>query len=601
MLLALLGAAAAGCTPVALPPPAPDQPFDAFVDRVAADWMRADPTAATAQQYFSGSEQDALDRQLTAKDFQYGTPLDPAERAVYVERARAALEELQRYPRRNLDPQQRISAAVLDWQLGDAVRAAQTADDRYVFEQFRGLQIGLVNFMSQTHPIRNARDIDNYLARLAQMGPVLDRGIEQATAREQQGVIPPRFILHATIDGIDRFLAAPAAQNVLVASLDQRAAKLKDLPAADRAAAVAAAGKIVTDSVLPAFHRVRDLLASELAQSTDDAGLWHLPHGAEAYAAALHVNTTTEMTPGEIAELGQREVVRIEREMDGLLRQLGYTEGTVGARFDMLEASVQPPSEPDPRPGLIAEHERILRDAERRSEALFDLHPSAPVQVLREPPFTEKGAAAHYTQPAADGSRPGTVWIPLPGPPYQILEMRTLTYHEGVPGHHFQVALQQELPQIPAFRRKRVFGGLAAFTEGWALYAEQLAAESGWYEGDPRGRLGQLNDELFRARRLVTDTGLHTRRWTRRQAIDYGISPTEVDRYVVMAGQACAYKIGELEILKQRARMQQALGDKFSLKEFNDLLLRTGAVPLAVLGEVVDDDIVAIRAGRPPG
>ncbi len=229
--------------------------------------------------------------------------------------------------------------------------------------------------------------------------------------------------------------------------------------------------------------------------------------------------------------------------------------------------------------------------AEVRAAPLFDLRPSAPVQLLREPPFTEKNAAAHYSAPAPDGSRPGTVWIPLPGPDFRVLELRTLTYHEGVPGHHFQIALQQELPEIPLFRRKRVFGGLSAFAEGWGLYAEQLAVEAGWYRGDAKGRLGQLSDELFRARRLVVDTGLHAQRWTRQQAIDDGISASEVERYVVMPGQACAYKMGELEILAQRAKAQAALGRRFSMKKFHDLLLRTGTVPLAVLGPVVDADI----------
>jgi uncharacterized protein (DUF885 family) len=213
--------------------------------------------------------------------------------------------------------------------------------------------------------------------------------------------------------------------------------------------------------------------------------------------------------------------------------------------------------------------------------------------VRREPPFTEKNAAAHYAAPSPDGSRPGTVWLPLPGPEYDVLAARTLMYHEGVPGHHFQIALQQESAGIPVFRRKRVFGGLAAFAEGWALYAEQLAVEADWYRGDPQGRLGQSYDELFRARRLVVDTGIHALHWTRQRAIDYGISVAEVERYVVMPGQACAYKMGELEILAQRSKAQKALGVKFSMKKFHNLLLRTGTVPLAVLGQVVDADIAA--------
>jgi uncharacterized protein (DUF885 family) len=593
LLLAATAATGALAAPTSPTTSAKPAPFDTFVETLAADWMRADPTAATAAQYFNGSEQDALDRQLTAKDFQYGIPFAGSARSAYVERARKALDRLKHYPRPQLSPVQRVSAAMLEWQMNDALRMAAVADDRYVFEQFRGLHIGLVNFLSQTHPVRNSRDIDNYLARLAQVAPLLDHGIAEATARAAKGVLPPKFIIQKTLDGIDEFLTPEPAKNVLVASLTERTEKLNEVSTADRATAVAAAEAIVRDAILPAFRRVRVLLAEQQAHATDDAGLWRLPHGTEAYAALLRINTTTDMTPDQIHALGLREVARIEGEMDRLLRELGYTEDSVRERYAKLEASMQPPAEPDPRPALLAEHTRILRDAERRAETLFDLRPKAPVRVLREPPFTEKTAAAHYNTPAPDGSRPGTVWIPLPGPAFRILEMRTLTYHEGVPGHHFQLSLQQELPEIPAFRQKRVFGGLSAFSEGWGLYAEHLAAEAGWYEGDPKGRLGQLSDELFRARRLVADTGLHAMHWTRQQAIDYGIPPAEVDRYVVMAGQACSYKIGELEILAQRAKAQQALGPRFYMKEFHNLVLRTGTVPLAVLSQVVDDYIAA--------
>jgi len=572
--------------------------FDVFVDRLAEDWMRADPAGATTRQYFDGATQDALDRQLTAKDFQYGIPLGKAPRAAYLERARRGLAALSRYRRADLTPVQRASAASLEWEFTDAIRMTAVADHRFVFEQFGGLQVSLVNFLSQIHPIRNARDVDNYLARLKRVAPVLDEGLVEARARAREGVVPPKFILQSTIDGIDRFLNSEPPQNVLVASLEERAQSLHDLSDPQRAAAVGAAEKIVRDAVVPAFHRVRAVLSAQMLTATDDAGLWRLPHGEQAYAAMLRVNTTTDMTPDQIHGLGLREVARVEGEMDRLLRDLGYTEGTVQQRYKTLEANVQPPSDPDPRPTLLIEHERILRDAERRAQTLFDLQPKAPVRILREPPFTEKSAAAHYSAPASDGSRPGTVWIPLPGPTFNILEMRTLTYHEGVPGHHFQVALQQELPQIPRFRQKRVFGNLSSFTEGWALYSEQLAAEAGWYDGDPKGRLGQLYDELFRARRLVVDTGLHAKHWTRQQAIDYGISAAEVERYVAMPGQACAYKIGELEILKQRAKTQSALGQKFSMKEFHNLVLQTGSVPLTVLGQVVDD-YIASTMGTP--
>ena len=567
--------------------------FDSFTDEFAAEWMRANPAAATTQQYFSGAEQDALDRELTALDAQYGMPLNAAALELFIERSQRGLKRLRDFPRRDLTAVQKVSAAVLEWQLEDAIRTANVAQQRFVFDQFRGLQVGLVNFLSQVHPLRTARDVDNYLARLKRVAPVLDEGIEVAERRAAGGTLPPNFILQATIEGIDRFLDAAPADNVLVASLATRTRAAGVLGAEERDAALAAAQKIVAESVLPAFLRVRALLAAELPLATEDAGLWRLPNGAEAYAAALHVNTTTDMSAARIHELGLREVARISTDMDRQLRALGYKEGPVETRFKALDASLQPKSDPDPRPWLLEEHARILRDAEVRAGSLFDLRPRAPVQVLREPAFTEKNAAAHYSAPAPDGSRPGTVWIPLPGPEYGMLTMRTLTYHEGVPGHHFQIALQQESTDLPMFRRKRVFGGLSAFAEGWALYAEQLAVEAGWYQGDPQGRLGQLHDELFRARRLVVDTGLHAQHWTRQQAIDYGIPVAEVERYVVMPGQACAYKLGELSILAQRSRMRKALGRRFSLKKFHNLLLETGTVPLAVLAQVVDADIAA--------
>jgi len=592
-LLVLLVLAA----PRAIAAPAARESFDQFAEGLAAEWMRANPMAATSAQYFSGEEQDGLDRELAAVDSQYGMPLRAADLAAYIARAQKGLDRLKRFPRGALSPVQQTSAASLAWQLDDALRMARVADQRFVFDQFRGLQVALVNFMTQVHPMRTPRDAQNYLVRLAQLGPVLDQGLEVARARAAKGTLPPKFILRATLDGIDRFLAPAPKENVLVTSFDTRAQPIAGFSPEDRATAVEEAERMVATAVLPAFGRVRALLSEEMAAATDDAGLWHLPHGAEAYAAALHINTTTNLRADAIHRQGLAEVARIERQMDRLLRELGLRDGSVADRYAKLQKSVQPPAEPDPRPALIEEHERILRDAEDRAKSLFDLRPKAAVRILREPPFTEMNAAAHYSAPAPDGSRPGTVFIPLPGPDYRVLEMRTLTYHEGVPGHHFQIALQQESTELPVYRRKRVFGGLSAFAEGWGLYAEQLAVEAGWYDGDPKGRLGQLSDELFRARRLVVDTGLHAQHWTRQRAIDYGIPSTEVERYVVMPGQACAYKIGEMEILTERAKAQKTLGGRFSMKRFHDLLLRTGTVPLAVLRQVVDRDIAAYKRG----
>lgn len=556
--------------------------FDAFVETVAADFMRANPSAATAQQYFTGAEQDAVDRQLT--------PITKAARAARVERAKRGLEGLKAYDRAQLSSTQRISAAMMEWQLNDLIAVAAVEDYDFPFQQFRGRQVEVVNLLSQTHPIRNRRDIENYLARLDQVAAYMDEALAQAKAIEAKQIIPPKFILQATIEQINRFLGDPPAKNVLVASLAERAAKVKDLSADERAQFVAAAEKIVTAAVIPAFRRAQEFLINQEARATDDAGLWRLPGGNQAYAAGLHRYTTTNLTADEIHALGLKEVARIEGQMDTLLRELGYTAGSVKERYEKMDADLQP-KEADPRSALLARYTEIVRDAEKRAALIFDLRPAAPCEVRREPPFTEQNAAAHYSGAAKDGTRPGTFWVPLPKGPWPMARMRTLAYHEAVPGHHFQITIQNESKELPGFRRDRAFGLISAHAEGWGLYAERLATESGWYDGDKIGRIGQLNSELFRARRLVVDSGLHAKKWTRQQAIDYGIPASEVERYVVTPGQACAYKIGELKILAERERAKQALGAKFSLQEFHNAVLRAGNVPLDVLTLVVDDYI----------
>ena len=555
--------------------------FDQFCDRLAAQWLRADPQTASALQYFTGAQQDALDRQLT--------PITKRARLARVAIARRGLAELRKFERSQLNPTQRISAAALEWQLDDIVRGESFADYAFVFQQYNGLQVQLVNFLTQTHPVRNRRDVENYLARLELIATQLDEGVVQARDRAARGIVPPRFIIVATIQQLDRFLSVAPSQNILITSLAERAVKLADLPAADRRKFLTTAEKIVSLRVIPAFRRAQALLREQLPLASEDAGLWHFPDGDNAYAQALRRFTTTDLSAAQIHELGLKEVARIEQQLDRLFRQLGYHDGSIQERMRKLDADSQPPLEPDPRAVLLGTYEEILRDAEQRADSIFDLRPKAPIVIKREPVFTEKNASAHYAAPAPDGSRPGIFWVPLPGPTFSISDMRTRLYHEAVPGHHFQVALQSEMTNLPWFRRDRVFGSISAHSEGWALYAEQLAAESGWYQGDLKGQLGQLNAELFRARRLVADTGLHAFHWARQQAIDYGLPASEVERYVVCPGQACSYKIGQLRILELRAKAQTALGKRFSLKEFHNLVLSTGSVPLAVLAQVVND------------
>lgn len=558
--------------------------FDTWSDRFAEDWVRQNPQLATSTQYFSGAEQAALDRQLT--------PLTTAQRKKMIALAKTGVAQLDKFLAGPLSEEQRTSAAVMRWSLANTIASEPFEDYGFVFNQFSGVQVGLVNFMTNTHPLRRAADVDSYLARLDQVSTRLDEALARAKSASARGLIPPRFILERAQDQVNTFLKPEAAQNVLVTTFEQRSAKLADVSPEARAKAVADATRIVDTKIRPAYQRVQAFMAELHPRTGDVAGISRLPNGAAAYQQAIKTYTSTSMTAAQIHEVGLREVARIEGEMDRHLRALGYTEGGVEERMTKLDATFQPKGEGDPRPELLQKYAAMVADAERRSSAVFNLVPRAPVEVRREPPLTEAAAAAHYSLPAPDGSRPGIFWVPMRGPTFPVIRMRSLSYHEAVPGHHFQLAIQQERSDLPKFRAQRIFGGGSAHSEGWALYAERMAVEQNWYEGDVPGLLGALGSELFRARRLVVDTGLHTKGWTREQAIDYGIGAQEVERYVAWPGQANAYMIGMLRIIELRDKAQRELGDKFTLKGFHDVVLKNGSVPLDVLGEVVDRWIV---------
>ncbi|XYJ12322.1 DUF885 domain-containing protein [Telluria sp. B2] len=581
-------ALAAPAAAASAPAVKPNAAFDKWADQFAQEWVRGNPQFATATQYFSGAEQDALDRQLT--------PQTPAQRKKMIAKAKEGIARLDKWMAGPLDETQRISAAVMRWSLANTVANEPFEDHGFVFQQFSGAQVSLVNFMTQTHPMRRASDVDSYLARLEQVGTRMDEALARARAAAAKKMIPPRFILERAQYQVDTFLKPSAAENVLVTSLVQRTAALKDLAPEARTAAIARATRIVEDKVRPAYARVQAFMA-ELHPKTDDvAGISRLPNGLAAYNRALANYTSTNLTAEQIHAIGLREVARIEGEMDKHLRSLGFNEGSIEERMKQLDATFQPKGEGDPRPAILAKYAEMVKDAERRSESLFNLKPRAPVEVRREPPLTEASAAAHYSLPAPDGSRPGVFWVPMRGPTFSMIRMRSLSYHEAVPGHHFQLAIQQELAGIPKFRSQRIFSGGSAHSEGWALYTERLAVEQGWYKDDVPGLLGALGSELFRARRLVVDTGLHTKGWTRQQAVDYGINVEEVDRYVAWPGQATAYMIGMLRIVELREKAKAELGDKFSLPGFHDMVLSAGSVPLDVLGQLVDQWIAKEKA-----
>jgi uncharacterized protein (DUF885 family) len=566
--------------------------IEQFFERFTLDWFRLDPIQATMAQCFEGAEQDAADRLLTPVSDAYDD-----KRSAFI---RQGLVQLRHFDRAKLTARERLHADLMEWQLENLLRNAQMRDFTFPFDQMFGVQVWLPDFVTKLHPLRNARDVENYNARLAEIGPRIDEACVVARSRAAAGRIPPRFILVATVGQMKRFIEPEARRNILVSTLEQRGAAIQGLDPAVLSARVTEAEKIVSDSVLPAYRRAIDLLEKLIPQTTDDAGLCRFKGGDAAYAQALRDHTSTDLTADQIHQIGLREVARLEAEMDPLLRQLGLSKGTVAERMKELNEQSYYPDEPDVRAKILADYDHIIRDAEKRCETLFDLRPKAGVVVKRESEFSEQNASANYMPPANDGSMPGVFRVPLPGPRFpKDTQMRSLAYHETVPGHHFQLALQREMKDLPRFVRDEAFpGGTAAFGEGWALYAEYLANEAGWYEGDLRGKLGCLDLQLYRAKRLVVDTGLHAKGWSRQQAIDYGFSASAVERYVAWPGQACAYMIGELKIIELREKARGELGSRFSLKEFHNVLLRTGAVPLPLLERVVDDYIAATKAAK---
>lgn len=559
--------------------------FDAWADRFAADTLRANPERATFAQFFSGDEQAAIDSRLTTHSDE--------QRRRRLAHAREGLAELDRWLAADLSPAltptQRVGALTMRWSVARQIEGERFLDHYFAFSQTNGLHVRSVGLFTESQPLRRTTDVPVYLARLAELAPRFDEGIARTRRAAERGLLPPTFIAERARGQLTTLIDAPLDANPIVAAFVRRIAAVPGLAPEAREQAVARVRTLVDEQVRPAWQRTVALIDELLPRTTAAAGFSALPNGTAAYATALATNTTTTLSADEVHQIGLREVARIEAEMDKLLRGLGYAEGSVNERMTQLGRKLQPPAEPDPRPALLAQYSAHVRDAQQRSQALFNLQPKAPVEVRREPTLTERTAAAHYSTPAPDGSRPGVFWVPMPGPSFGIVGMRTLAVHEAVPGHHFQLALQQEMSGLPRWRQLRVFGGGSAHSEGWALYAERLAIESGWYEGDPVGLLGAWNGQLFRARRLVVDTGLHTKGWTRQQAIDYGIGAQEVERYVVNPGQACAYMIGMLRIVALREEAKATLGARFELRDFHDVVLRTGSVPLDVLGDVVRD------------
>jgi uncharacterized protein (DUF885 family) len=561
-----------------------------FFDAFTTEWMHANPrNLAMSMRYFSGPEQDVVDQQVSLDTPEFWHSM--------AQLAQKGLRELGTYDRARMTADERVSADLLRWQLEGAVEYDKHTGMIFPLEQYAGVNVNLTTTLTVAHPLNSEKDAVHYITRLGLVATRMDQAAALTTARAANHLIPPRFILRATITQMEQFVATPPKDNPFVATFDDRLAASKALSDPRRAELRAEAEEIVRSQVYPSWRRGIAVLQSLVSRSSDDAGLWQFKGGAELYAYYLRRLDGT-LTPDHVHAIGLQRVGEIEAQMDRLLRQLGRTEGSVMDRIAQLKKEQAYPLTEDGRAQLLADADAMLRDALKRAVPQFDRIPRTALEVRPIPRFREANATTAYGLPAPDGSRPGVVLIPLRPERMTKFGLRSTMYHEGAPGHHFQAGLEIENTALPRFRRMFAFGNIPAFNEGWGLYAERLAAESGWYDDDPIGLLGQLDSELFRARRLVVDTGIHAKHWTRQQAIDYGIEPSEVERYVVVPGQACAYMIGELKLLELRDRAKKALGDKFDIRAYHNLVLGVGTVPLDQLEGIVDAYVSEVRSRK---
>ena len=466
----------------------------------------------------------------------------------------------------------------------------------YVVIQNVGAYLDVPRFLDSDHPIRNAADAEAYLARLESYPVQLEGELQRLKAAGAQGLIAPAFLIDKAIGQMTMTIKGTREGGGLVESIERRT---KDIPGnwAERARAIA------QQKVAPALERQLAELTAQRSRATMDAGMWARPHGDEFYRWALRASTTTTMTPDEIHQMGLDQVAELHGRMDPILKSLGYTQGSVGARMTALSNDPRYKfSEGDKgRAEIMAFIQERLKIIRAELPRAFRTMVRGNLEVKRLPPEEEPGAPGAYGGAGSiDGSIPGKFWINLRTTDlHRKYDLPDLAHHEAIPGHVWQGEYSNQLPLI------RTMLAFNAYSEGWALYAEQLADELGVYDNFVVGRLGYLQSLAFRAIRLVVDTGLHHKRWTREQGVRYFVETngskeeevaSEVDRYCSWVGQACGYKIGHTEIVRQRGRAQAALGSRYDLRDFNDAVVKGGNVPMDVLARNVDDYIATAKA-----
>ena len=517
-----------------------------------------------------------------------------------LEQAKNRMDYLDKVNKEALDEYSRLSYDLFRRRVQNEIDDYKYRFYDYPVEQMHGIHAELPAFLINMHRVDSIPDARAYISRLVGMEKVMNDVIEQLKLREQNGVVPPKFVFDRTLDASRNIIKGKPFTNSAEAStlMEDFTSKIEKLDISEekKTGLINEAETALVEHVQPAYESLIDFLANQQKRATEEAGVWKFPKGDEYYNNALKRITTTNLTAEEIHEIGLNEVARIHGEMEKIMEEVGF-EGTLQDFFEFMKNDEQFYYEntEEGKAAYLKEAKNIINTMKSKLPELFNTQPEADIIVKAVEPFREKSAGkAFYQQPAIDGSRPGTYYANLYDmkamPKY---EMEALAYHEGIPGHHMQIAIAQELDSIPEFRK---YGGYTAYVEGWGLYSEYIPKEIGFYE-DPYSDFGRLAMELWRSCRLVVDTGIHAKKWTRQEGIDYYKENTPaaesacvkmVERHIVMPGQATAYKIGMNKILDLRENAKKQLGDKFDIREFHDVVLTDGALPLTILESKVD-------------
>ncbi len=501
-----------------------------------------------------------------------------------------------------LDAQAKISYHLFEKNCTEQIDNFKWRFHNYPVTQMQGMHSEIPAFLINIHNIVNKSDAEAYIKRLSGINALIDQLITSLKVREAKNIIPPKFVFpYVTSDCKNIISGEPFEKgkpaNALLEDFTNKVNNVKEIDVATKKELIGKAKDALLTSVKPAYEKLMTYWNELEKKATTDDGAWKLPDGDAFYDAALKQTTTTNMTADEIHELGLKEVARIHEEMKAIMKKVNFKNDNLTDFFDFMRTDKQfyYPNTKEGREAYRVKAVKIIEDMKQQLPKLFVTLPKASIEVKAVEPFREKSAGgAFYEDPALDGSRPGRYYINLSDMSTQAnYQMEALAYHEGIPGHHMQIAIAQELTNMPKFRKN---GGNTAYVEGWALYSERVPKEIGFYQ-DPYSDFGRLAMELFRAARLVVDTGIHRKKWSREKALKYfkdntpdpeGDNLKEIERYIVWPSQATGYKIGMNKILELRENTKKKLGSKFDIREFHDVVITSGPLPMDILEEVVN-------------